>query len=88
MYQITAYNMSSKFYSDQDLLFQELIEGNRAASPGCLLIVIILIEYLHIKKLILGSILPITNKIYFLVDQIFVDDSKFSTSNKGNKSEL
>jgi len=70
--------VSTNFYSGQDLPFQGLTQGNGAASLGFLLITIILIKYLHYKKLIPESILPITNKIYSLAGQTFVDDSEFS----------
>jgi len=48
MYLLTAHRLSTSFYTRSDSqLFQSLIQGNRAASSGFLLIAILLIRSLH-----------------------------------------
>ena len=49
---------------------------------------IILIRYLYYQNLILISILTITNNIFKLANQIFIDDSDFNVMNTGEESEL
>ena len=83
---IIAYSLSNIFYSGSQLnLFQGLIQGNGSASPGFLLIAIILIRSLYSVNLISHSISLISHCIYQLAGQIFMDDSDFNVMNKGNE---
>ena len=66
-------------------LFQELIQENRAASPGFLLIVVMLIRGLYKVDLIPPSTLPISKYIYHLAGQIFVNNLDFNIMNSSKE---
>ena len=84
-----AYSMSSTFYTGTLLNpFQGLIQGNRAASLGFLIIAVLLIQSLYNKNLISPSTSPISKVIYYLTGLIFVDDLEFNIMNSGDESEI
>ena len=68
MYLMTAYGLLEKYYTGLvSKPFQGLIQENRVASPGFLLIAVILIRGLYKADLIPLSTLPIFKYIYHLV---------------------
>ena len=84
IYLITVFGISDKFYTGtNECPFQGLIQENRAASPGFLMITVMLMRSLYWTSLILQSTLPILKITYHLAGQIFVDDSDFSIMNNG-----
>ena len=67
MYLIIAYRLSENYYTGLvSKLFQGLIQENRVAYPGFLLILVILIRGLYKVDLIPPSSSPISKYIYHL----------------------
>ena len=88
VYLLTAYGLFSSFYTSTDLnLFQGLIQGNGIASPGFLIITVLLIQSLYNTNLIPPSTSPISKVIYYLAGQIFVDNPNFNIMNAGDEAE-
>ena len=83
---LTAHRLSEQFYTGTtSKSFQSLIQENGAASPGFLLIAIILIRELYQANLIPPSTSLILQYIYYLAGQIFIDDSDLNVMNKGKE---
>ena len=89
MYLLTAYRISETFYTGSDSHpFQGLIQGNGAASLGFLLMTVMLIRSLYSANLIPKSTSLISQCMYYLAGQIFIDDSNFNIMNKSREDEL
>ena len=68
MYLMIYYEISKSFYiRTESKPFQGLIQGNRVALPGFLLIIVLLIRALYRANLIPLSELLIFKAIYYLV---------------------
>ena len=88
MYLITFYGISKSFYTDtNDKLSQGLIQGNRVVLPGFLLIAILFIRSLYQANLILPSESLILKAIYYLAEQIFINNLNFNIMNNGKEDE-
>ena len=88
IYPMIAFSTSDIFYAgNEQQWFQGLIQGNGIASPGFLLIAIILVQSSYSKGLINDSIILISKIIFRLAGQIFADDTNLNIINKGNESE-
>ena len=67
MYLMISYRVSDNFYlENKGQWFLGLIQGNGAASPGFLLIAIILVRSLYLKGLVSQSITLISQVIFKL----------------------
>ena len=85
---LTAHGISFTFYTGTYLNpFQGLIQGNGVASPGFLIIVVLLIRSSCNKNLIPPSTSPIFKVIYYLAGQIFINNSDFNIMNTGDEAE-
>ena len=83
---ITAFGISDNFYVDSEgYLFQEFIQGNRAAASSFLLITVILVWALYQRNLIMLAVLPISKVISYLAGQIFIDNTNLNIINKRNE---
>lgn len=63
------------------------MQGDGAASPGFLLIAIILVRSLYSRGLTADMITPILRVVFKLAGQIFVDDADLNIMNNGCESE-
>ena len=84
---ITAHRLSSTHYTGiSDQLFQGMIQGNGSALPAWMINAIILILYLYQLGLVPTLRTLISNKVFQLIAQLFVDDTDLKIDNKGDKS--
>ena len=86
MYLLISYGLSDSFYvRDKNQWFQGLIQGNGAAFPRFLLIAIMLVQSLYLKGLVIEMVTLISQMVFKLAGQIFVDDTNLNIVNKGNE---
>ena len=84
---MTAYGVSETFYLDnKKQWFRGLMQDNGAVSPGFLIIAIMLVRSLYSKGLVMDSVTPISQVIFTLAGQIFVDDTDLNMINKENEN--
>ena len=63
-----------------------MIQGNGSALPAWMINAIILILYLYQLGLVPTSRTPISNEVFQLIAQLFVDDTDLKIDNKGDES--
>ena len=89
MYLLTSHRLSTSYYTGIAINpFQGLIQGNGTASLGFLLMTVLRIRSIYNTKLVPPSILPISQVIYHLTGQIFMDDLDFNIMNTGAEDKL
>ena len=65
-----------------------MIQGNRSTSPAWIINAIMLILYLYQLGLVPISRTPISDEIFQLIAQLFVDDTDLKIDNNGNKTSI
>ena len=65
-----------------------MIQGNRAASPAWMINTIMLILYIYQLRLVPISRTLISDEIFYLIAQLFIDDTDLKIDNNGNETAI